>query len=112
MTEKLKITVYRINESAYKNPTESIEATSVSVDDDGSSRHQADEHGGFRLAHGAALRLTECPVGGMPNRCHPDLKDRSAPLPRSSTLSIARIATGEEHDPGLRWQRQGCTPLD
>lgn len=36
MTEKLKITVYRINESAHKNPTESIEATSVSVDDDGS----------------------------------------------------------------------------
>lgn len=52
MAEPLKITVYRINESEHKSPTESIEATTVSIDDDGSLNIKAANGRGWGFSKG------------------------------------------------------------
>lgn len=52
MAEPLKITVYRINESLHKSPEESIDAATVSIDEDGSLKIKANNGRGWGFSAG------------------------------------------------------------
>ena len=50
--DRLAITVYRINESANKDPEESMTATAVSIDEDGSLSIKASNGRGWGFSAG------------------------------------------------------------